>query len=57
MANVPVTRVPPTSLLGHLADGASLVLVLLALPVCLLLLGAPLALLIKGALALVDRLF
>ena len=57
MANVSVTRVPRTTALGHLADGASLVLVLLAVPVGLLLLGAPLALLIKGALALVDRLF
>ncbi len=57
MANVSVTRVPPTSFVGHLVDGASLVLVLLAVPVGLLLLGAPIALLIKGALLLADRLF
>ena len=57
MANVHVTRVPRTTFLGHLADGASLVLVLLAVPVGLLLIGAPLALLIKGIVALADRLF
>ena len=57
MANVPVTRVPPTTALGYLADGASLVLVLLAVPVGLLLVGVPIALLIKGALALAERLF
>jgi hypothetical protein len=57
MANVHVTRVPRTTALGHLADGASLVLVLLAVPVGLLLVGVPIALLIKGALALAERLF
>ncbi len=57
MANVHVTRVPPTTALGHLANGAALVLVLLAVPVGLILFGAPLALLIKGALMLFDRLF
>ena len=57
MANVPVTRIPPTTALGHLANALSLVLVLLAVPVGLLLVGAPLALLIKGILLLVDRLF
>ena len=57
MANVPVTRVPRTTALGHLADGVSLVFVLLAVPVGLLLIGVPIALLIKGALALAGRLF
>lgn len=57
MANVHVTRVPRTTALGHVADGASLVLVLLAVPVGLLLVGVPIALLIKGALALAERLF
>ena len=57
MANVPVTRIPGTTFFGHVANGASLVLVLLAVPVGLLLIGAPLALLIKGIVALADRLF
>jgi hypothetical protein len=57
MANVPVTRIPPSGPLGWLGDFGSLVLVLLAVPVGLLLVGAPLALLIKGILLLVDRVF
>jgi hypothetical protein len=57
MANVPVTRIPGTTFFGHVANGASLVLVLLAVPVALIVIGAPLALLIKGALMLFERLF
>jgi hypothetical protein len=42
-----VVRVPRPTVLGRILDGASIVLVLLALPVGILLIGAPLAFLAK----------
>ena len=57
MANVLVTRIPRATAFGWLGDFASLVLVVLAVPVGLLLVGLPLALLIRGAIELFARVF
>ncbi|MEX2273199.1 MAG: hypothetical protein WD690_17135 [Vicinamibacterales bacterium] len=48
---------PRPSIFGHIADAASLVLVVLALPLGILIIGAPIAFLIKLAIDLAGGMF